>query len=58
MAQILKFIRRDDAFDPEAVAVLAKAYDMALAALYHDGQPFTVREVMAKRIIKAAKKGE
>jgi hypothetical protein len=58
MGQILQFIRPDLAFDPLAIDVLDKAYDMALAALCDGGQPSTVREVIAKRIISAAVKGE
>jgi hypothetical protein len=58
MAQILQFIRPTDAFGPEALIVLGKAYDMALEALHDVGQPEVVQEVLAKRIIKAAKKGQ
>lgn len=58
MAQIVQFIRPADSFDPEVVSVLGKAYDMAVAALNDIGQPQVVREVLAKRIIKAAQKGE
>jgi hypothetical protein len=58
MAQILQFIRPTDAFDPETVETLGKAYDMALAALRDMGQPEVVREVLARRIIAAARKGK
>jgi hypothetical protein len=58
MGQIIEFLRPADAFDPEVLEVLGKAYDMALAALQDAGQPEVVREVLARRIIKAAKKGE
>jgi hypothetical protein len=58
MAQILQFIRPADAFDPETVEALGKAYDMALVALHDIGQPEVVREVLARRIIAAARKGE
>jgi hypothetical protein len=58
MGQILQFIRPTDAFTPEAISVLGKAFDMALAALQDVGQPDVVREVIAKRILKAAQKGE
>jgi hypothetical protein len=56
MAKILEFIRSDYSFDPEAVAILSKAYDMALASLRD--QPEAVREVIARRIIEAARRGE
>ena len=58
MAQILEFIPRTDSFGPEAVQALVKAYDMALAALQDMGQPDIVCEVVAKRIIREANKGE
>ena len=57
MAQILQFLRPADAFSPEAIRVLMKAYDMALESLNDFGQPEVVREVIAKRIIEAAQKG-
>lgn len=58
MADILQFIRPQTAFDPEFITLLGKAYDMAIAALHNVGQPDVVREVIAKRIIKEARKGE
>ena len=57
MGQILQFIRPTDAFGPEAVKVLSKAYDMAMKSLHDVGQPKVVREVIANRIIEAAKRG-
>ena len=41
------------AFGPEALAVMSEAYEAALAS-----QPNVVREVIAGRIIAAAKLGE
>jgi hypothetical protein len=58
MAQFLQFIRPTDAFDRETLEALGKAYDMALAALHGVGQPPLVREVIARRIIAAARRGE
>lgn len=58
VAQIVKFLRPTDSFDPEGLEALGKAYDMALATLHDIGQPEVVREVLARRIIKAAAKGE
>ena len=58
MGQILEFLPRTDSFGPEAIAALGKAYDMAVGALHDVGQPEVVREVIARRIIKAAQKGE
>lgn len=57
MAQILQFLRPTDAFSPEAITVLIKAYDMALTSLHDRGQPEVVREVVAKRIVEAAQRG-
>jgi hypothetical protein len=58
MGQILEFLRPADAFDPDALEALGMAYDMALASLHDVGQPDVVREVIARRIVRAAKKGE
>jgi hypothetical protein len=58
MGRILEFFRPNESFDPEAVKAIGKAYDMAIAALHDRGQPDIVREVIARRIIKAAQKGE
>jgi hypothetical protein len=57
MGQILQFIRQTDAFTPEAIDLLSRAYDMAIESLHDVGQPEVVREVIAKRIIEAAKQG-
>jgi hypothetical protein len=46
------------AFDPEAIAVMSEAFEAALKALHDTGQPNVVREVIAGRIIAAAKLGE
>jgi hypothetical protein len=37
---------------------MSSAYDTALASLHDHGQPEVVREIIAKRIIAAALKGE
>lgn len=58
MAQILQFLRPADSFGPEILEALGKAYDMALASLHDVGQPHVVREALARRIIRAAQKGE
>jgi hypothetical protein len=58
MAQILPFVRPEMAFNPEDVAVLATAYDKAIKQLRGDGFTELVREIIAKRIIDAALKGE
>jgi hypothetical protein len=39
--------RPTEAFSPEAVTTLAKAYEMAIGSLHDVGQPEVVREVIA-----------
>src|SRR5436190_7088337 len=46
------------AFDAETVKGMGIAYDRALRELRDRGQPPVVREVLARRIIDAAKAGE
>jgi hypothetical protein len=59
MAQIIDFIRpTDGAFDAEATALLAQAFEKACAALHDRGQPVIVREIIARRIIEIAGRGE
>jgi len=45
-------------FGPEAIAVLTKAYTASLKELRDTGQPQIVREIIAGRIIAAARTGE
>lgn len=49
---------RDTAFDPSEVDLLCLAYDKARRSLYDRGQPPLVQELIARRIIDAAKLGE
>ena len=58
MAQILRFIQPDNAFDPETIALLGSIYDEAIAELDERADLEIVREVIAKRIIHLAQKGE
>lgn len=58
LAQIVKFVPRDVAFGPEVIAILAAAFDKAIAALHDRGQQNLLCEVIAKRIIALALKGE
>ena len=58
MSQILQFKRPQNAFDPEATAALAAAYEKAAGQLRGDGYADFVRNVIAKRIIAIAMKGE
>jgi hypothetical protein len=58
MGQILQFKRPQNAFDPEATAALAAAYEKATGRLCGDGYADFVRNVIARRIIAIAMKGE
>jgi hypothetical protein len=58
MASILPFIRDKSDFDDEATRLMGEAFDAACKGLRDTGQPIVVQEVIAKRIIKAAMKGE
>jgi hypothetical protein len=59
MAEILQFPRRLDVFDAETTKAMGDAFDKAIASL-HDGAEWEpiVRELVAKRIIKMARRGE
>jgi hypothetical protein len=46
------------AFDPESIAVMSEAFEAACKELDEAGQPKVAREVIAGRIIAAAKLGE
>jgi hypothetical protein len=59
VASILPFIRKGGTvFDDQATQILGEAFDNACRELHDKGQPTIVYEVIAKRIIDAAKKGE
>ena len=59
MASILPFIREARAvFDDRVTEIIGAAFDSACRALHDTGQPAIVYEVIAKRIIDAAKAGE
>jgi hypothetical protein len=46
------------AFEPEVIAVMSEAFDAACKELDESGQPRVAREVIAGRIIAAARIGE
>jgi hypothetical protein len=59
VASILRFIRKaDGVFDDQVTEVMGRAFDSACKELHDAGQPEIVYEVIAKRIIDAAKNGE
>ena len=45
-------------FDNETTRLMGEAFDEARASLHDSGQPEFVYEIIARRIIEAAKKGE
>jgi hypothetical protein len=58
MASILPFVRNKFHFDDEATRLMDEAFDAVCKDLDDTGQPALVREIIANRIIEAAKKGE
>jgi len=59
VASILPFIRKTGAvFDDRVTQIMGEAFDDAYKVLHDTGQPPIVYEVIAKRIIDAAKNGE
>jgi hypothetical protein len=57
MASILPFIKGEATFDDETTRLMGAAFDAICTSLHHS-QPSIVYEVIAKRIIAAATKGE
>ena len=57
MGDIVELFRTSH-FDPETVRVLCDAYDKASRSIHDNGQPDIVKEVIARRIISLAQKGE
>jgi hypothetical protein len=57
VASILPFIPRG-VFDDAATKAMGEAFDAACKALHDSGQPTVVHEVIARRIVAAARKGE
>jgi len=49
---------RSGAFDPEVIALMSEAFEAACKELDEAGQPRVAREVIAGRIIAAARIGE
>jgi hypothetical protein len=57
MSKVVPLFEKTD-IDPETVNVLALAYEKARKSLHDKGQPALVQEIIAARIIAAAKTGE
>jgi hypothetical protein len=49
---------RSGAFEPEVIAAMSEAFEAACKELDESGQPRVAREVIAGRIIAAARAGE
>jgi hypothetical protein len=58
MAVLTNPCREQGAFDPEATAAMGAAFDAACEELSEIGRLQMIRELVAKRIIAAARKGE
>jgi hypothetical protein len=59
MASILPFIKSDDgAFDDRAIRAMGEAFDAACKNLISAREPYVVYNILAARIITAARKGE
>ena len=59
VVSILPFLQKAGTFfDDRATQAMGKAFDSACAELHDKGQPAIVYEVIAARIINAAKTGE
>jgi hypothetical protein len=59
VASILPFIKKAGiVFDDDATKIMGEAFDAACKELHDKGQPTIVYEVIAERIIDAAKNGE
>jgi hypothetical protein len=58
MATIFPFIRPETAFDDCITRIMGLAFDAACAELQDDNLSNLVREIIAERIIEAAKRGE
>lgn len=57
MGSILPFVPRV-VFDDAVTRIMGEAFDAACEEIRGSGQPLLVREVMARRIIDAARAGE
>ena len=58
MADILQFRPRLSVFAPELTSAMGNAYDKAIASLPDNQAELAVRELVAKRIVRLARRGE
>jgi|HubBroStandDraft_1064217.scaffolds.fasta_scaffold103084_2 hypothetical protein len=57
VGSILPFVPRG-VFDDATTRIMGEAFDAACKELHDTGQPAVVQEIMAKRIVAAARRGE
>jgi hypothetical protein len=55
---IERFVQTNNAFDPDSMQLLGRAFDMACSLLGHTPQPTLTREAIARHIVEAARQGE
>jgi hypothetical protein len=53
---IRPFLKPGMSFDSQALAAMDEAFEAACKALDDTGQPYIVREIIAERIIEAARR--
>jgi hypothetical protein len=58
VVSIIPFIPRNNVFDDAATEAMGEAFDAACKALRSRGEPEVLYEIMARRIVDAARKGE
>ena len=58
MAEIVQFVRPEHSFDAAATEALVRAYENATGGRGQSPPSATIREIIARRIITAAMKGE
>jgi hypothetical protein len=58
MSSILPFIRKRSDFDDTLTKLMGEAFEAACRQLHEKGMPPVIQEILAKRIIEAAQRGE
>lgn len=58
MAEIARFIPANSSFDFAAISIICSAYDRATAELHDLGRARAAREIIGKRIVALAARGE
>jgi hypothetical protein len=58
MSSVERFAPQQNAFNPEEMRLLGRAFDMACSLVGYSPQPTLIRVAIAKSIMEAAMKGE